>query len=351
MFKSLLAAIFNAVVRVRLWLYKSGLKKTHRLEKPVVSIGNITLGGTGKTPFTIYLCRILESEGHSPAVLSRGYRGTGENSNLLISDGRDILSPPEVSGDEPRLIAESLPGIPVAIGGRRHASARIISGNPALDTSIFVLDDGFQHIQLHRDINLVLVDATSPFGGGKLVPAGILREPLESLSRADALIVTRSHLKPEKREVIREELSHYAPSIPIFFYCHRITGFRPVRPGGNSLKTDGATKGAPPGDKAFLLAAIGNPIQFTRDLEMLNLDIRGKILMRDHHAYDEKDLAGITDEFRLSGADFIVTTEKDAVRLRGLEIDRLPLFAAVQEIYSDEEIRFREWLSDRLTHL
>jgi len=194
MIRSILSLIYSLVVRVRLLLYTSGLKKSRCLKSPVISIGNITLGGTGKTPFTIYLAKKLKNEGFSPAVLSRGYRGSAEKMNLLVSNGRELLCSAEESGDEPRLMAEKLPGIMVAVGSNRFKSARLCHQEKSPETNIFILDDGFQHIQLQRDLDIVLIDATNPFGGEMLVPSGILREPLSSLARADAFVITRCHL-------------------------------------------------------------------------------------------------------------------------------------------------------------
>ena len=346
--RSILAEIYSFIVRIRLQLYQTGIKKIRRAPKPVISIGNITLGGTGKTPFTIYLCRILAEAGLKPAVLSRGYRGTGEKRNVLISNGREILCSPRVSGDEPRLIAESLPGTPVAVGGKRYASAKLLASDSSLDFDIYVLDDGFQHIQLHREIDLALIDATSPFGGDRLIPAGILREPLSSLARADAFIVTRTHLARKKKEEIRKKLKRYNPAAPVFFYRHRLSAFKPA----GLLKDTDVKNDLPladlPGKAAFVLAAIGNPLQFLKDLEAMGFQIAGQILMRDHHAYTQQDIERLVDEFKAAGADFIVTTEKDLVRMRHLDLHDIPFFAAVQEVCSEEESRFKEWLSSSL---
>ena len=344
MIRSILAAVYSCIVRLRLNLYASGLKKTGKLDTPVISIGNITLGGTGKTPFTIYICRLLQGEGFRPAVLSRGYRGTAEKRNLLVSNGKEAFCSAEESGDEPRLMADNLPGVPVAVGGRRQDSARLCLADPSLDPDLFILDDGFQHIQLQRDINIVLVDATSPFGGERVIPDGILREPLSSLKRADAFVVTRAHQAEEALEMIASRLKEYNPSAPVFFFSHRLADFRIVRETASGSDNAERPGHSPPGTKAFVLAAIGNPLQFIKDLENLGLQISGRVLMRDHHPFSQHELDLTMEEFRESGAEFIITTEKDAIRLKNLDLRGMPLYSVGLETYSSEEARFREWV-------
>jgi tetraacyldisaccharide 4'-kinase len=351
MINFLLSGIYGLLVRSRLLLYGTGLKKSARLDKPVISVGNIVLGGTGKTPFTIYICRMLLEAGLKPAILSRGYRGTAEKRNLLISNGREILSTPSESGDEPWLMADKLPGIPVAVGGKRYESARLCQAELNMDPGVFILDDGFQHIQLHRDTNILLIDATSPFGGDHLLPRGILREPLGELKRADAFVITRAHLEGEELERISGRLSRYNPLAPVFFYSHRISGFKKIKRTGS---TGGDGKENPleqviPGKNSFILAAIGNPLQFIRDLENLDLNISGQILMRDHHPFSQDELDIAVAEFKDSGADFMVTTEKDAVRMGHLNLDGVPLYSAGLEVYSRDEERFRQWLLNRIS--
>jgi len=347
MIRSILSLTYSLIVRVRLLLYTSGLKKTRRLNSPVISIGNITLGGTGKTPFTIYLAKKLRNEGFSPAVLSRGYRGSAEKMNLLVSNGRKLLCSAEESGDEPRLMAEKLPGIKVAVGANRFKSASLCHQEKSPETNIFILDDGFQHVQLKRDLDIVLIDATNPFGGEMLVPSGILREPLSSLARADAFVITRCHLS-EGTEEISQRLREFNPSAPIFPFKHRITtlspvDFPPTEPSVPDLAAEELN-----GKRALVLAAIGNPLQFLQDLEDLGLTITGTILKRDHHPYTQGDIDAAADEFRRSGADFIVTSEKDEIRIRHLDPAGAPFFSAVLEVNSDCENDFSVWLMTRL---
>ena len=351
MIRFILSGIYSLLVRTRLMLYRTGLKKTARLDKPVISVGNIVLGGTGKTPFTIYICGLLLEAGLRPAVLSRGYRGTAEKRNLMISNGREILCTPAESGDEPRLMADKLSGVPVVVGGKRYESARLCQSDPNLDPGVFILDDGFQHIQLHRDINIALIDATSPFGGGHVLPRGILREPLAELKRADAFVITRAHLASEELDRICNQLSRYSPLAPVFFYSHRISGFKRVRGTGSSGDEKEGTREEQviPGRKCFVLAAIGNPLQFIRDLENLDLNISGQVLMRDHHPFSQAELDMAVEEFRNSGADFMVTTEKDAIRMGHLKLDEVPLYSAGLEVYSSDEKRFRQWLLERIS--
>lgn len=345
MIMTLLSSIYTGIVRLRLTLYKYGIRKIKRLDRPVISIGNITMGGTGKTPFTIFTARLLVQAGFSPAILSRGYRGTAEKRNLLISNREGILHPANVSGDEPRLMAENLPRVPIAVGGNRYRSGIVCLQDPSANPDLFILDDGFQHVQLYRDIDIVLIDATSPFGGGETPPKGILREPLSSLRRADALVITRSHLAKENRDLIRARLRNFSPSAPVFFFSHRISGFHAL---GTNLKQQESFQADPPGKSAFVLAAIGNPFQFLKDLDKLGLKIEGKILMRDHHLFTQPDVDQAIEQFRDSGAEFMVTTEKDSIKLKNLDLRDVPIYFAAMRMYSGEEDRFRSWLLGKL---
>ncbi len=344
MIRSILAVIYSCIIRIRLQLYRGGLRPVRKLDRTVISIGNIVLGGTGKTPFTIYICQMLLDSGIRPAILSRGYRGTAEKRNLLVSNGSEILCSSTESGDEPWLMAAKLAGAPVAVGGTRYKSARLCQSSQSLNPDVFLLDDGFQHIQLHRDIDIVLIDATSPFGGEYVLPKGILREPLSSLERADAFIVTRTHLRSEGLDKICSRLNQYNPTSPIFLFSHRLSGYAPVYGIDTTNRDSASPTEKPPGKNAFVLAAIGNPLQFIKDLENLELNISGQVLMRDHHPFSQEDMDRVIDGFKDSGAEFIITTEKDAIRMSHLNLRKAPIFSVGLVVQSSEENKFREWL-------
>ncbi len=204
----LFSLLYGLVVSLRILLYQKGIFQSRSLPCKVISVGNITLGGTGKTPFVCWLAERIQGEGYRVAVLSRGYKGNFSGSFSLVSDGERTLCDVRQGGDEPYLMAQKLKGIPVIVGPQRW-----ISGRYAVErfrTEVVILDDGFQHLPLKRDLDLLLIDSSLPFGNGHLFPRGILREPLSGLSRADALILTKvgqsGNIKKIKENLSRKGL-------------------------------------------------------------------------------------------------------------------------------------------------
>jgi tetraacyldisaccharide 4'-kinase len=191
-----LAWLYSCVLRLRAQLYQWGMLKTHRLSRPVVSIGNITVGGTGKTPITAYCARYLLAQGHKVAVLSRGFGGSLEGQTCIVSDGATIMMSARECGDEPYLLASTVPGLMVVIGTDRYLAGLLAIQQ--LSPDIFLLDDGFQHLRLYRDLNILLLDCVHPRGNGSTLPAGLLREPWPAISRADFIIHTRCPNDAEK---------------------------------------------------------------------------------------------------------------------------------------------------------
>jgi tetraacyldisaccharide 4'-kinase len=336
------ANLAGKIAWIRAWAYKEGYMKSHRLGRPVISIGNITLGGTGKTPFTGFLSRLLLQPGLQPAILSRGYRGSAESGVLLVSDGRRILAAPEECGDEPYLLASTVSGAIVAVGKQRYRSAAMILER--FPNSIFLLDDGFQHLQVQRDIDLVLLDVTARLADYRLFPAGRLREPLSALARASAIILTRTHQTPTSTAV-RDILHRYGGEIPCFRFAHRISALRELH----------GTKLRPPdhlaGKRSLAFAAIGNPHQFLADLESHGYDIVESRLFRDHHVFSHADIQEILEAARRLEVEAILTTEKDAVRLRSFQFAPIPTFAVQIEVFENGSDAFSTWLFGRLADL
>lgn len=267
----------------------------HRLRVPVVSVGNLTVGGTGKTPVVEALARAWLRRGGSPGILSRGYRG-GKNGN-----------------DEYRLLARRLAGVPhVAEKERRLGGERLLTENPGVD--LILLDDGFQHRRLHRDLDLVLIDATRPFGGGHCLPAGWLREPWTALSRADAILITRSDqistgALRQLTQLLRERFPH------VWIGTSRLV-FEGVRERGEGGKLGSVKQKAAGVVGAF--CAIGNPDAFFDSLRRLGFELSFRKTFRDHHSYDERDLTELRTAARSAGVERLLTTEKDGVKLEEL---------------------------------
>ncbi|MDQ5984384.1 MAG: Tetraacyldisaccharide 4'-kinase [Syntrophus sp. SKADARSKE-3] len=310
------AMAYGSIIRLRNKLYDRRALSTLRLPCPVISVGNITVGGTGKTPAVIMIARMLSDQGRRPAVLSRGYGGATRAPVNIASDGKSILMTPEDAGDEPVLMARKLPDIPVLTGPGRY-----FTGKAAIDrfgVDVLVLDDAFQHRKIHRDINILLLDSHSPVGNGLTLPAGPLREPLSALRRADIIIATGMTDGLHPSAAIPDILKKEAPkrSVPVFHGSHC-----PVdlvwATSGESVPLD-----ALQGRKILAFSGIARPDGFRRTIEAAGGRITSFLTYADHHAYTERDIYDINSAARRDEAEFIVTTEKDGVKL-----DRIPGFA------------------------
>jgi tetraacyldisaccharide 4'-kinase len=296
--------IYSAVIRLRNLSYDHGLLKQKRLRCPVISVGNLTVGGTGKTPMVIELAGLFMGWGLKPAVLSRGYGGKSTKEVDVISDGRSILSGPDEGGDEPFLVARRLPAVPVLTGIRRA-----VTGEHALEhfgIDVVVLDDGFQHRSLRRDLDIVLLDGGHPLGNGHLIPRGPLREPFSSLKRADIIVLTRAG--KSGKTPFESRLAEELPSIPVFKACHRP---------GRLTEGDGTSRPLSDltGRKIYAFAGVARPDSFRESIESLQGVIVGFRAFPDHHLYTAEDIAEIEKEAGSLAADLILTTEKDGVKL------------------------------------
>lgn len=318
---------YEWAVRARTFLYSLGLFKTKRLPRPVISIGNITVGGTGKTPLTMTLAKGLMEREIPVAILSRGYRGK-KKAGPLVTDGQNLLLSPEESGDEPFLMASVLKGIPVLIGWDRFKT-----GNLALERfSIrgFLLDDGFQHLPLYRDLNIVLIDSQTGFGDGHLLPRGILREPLSHLKRADIFLLTRSE-DPQSCQPLRGILRKIHPSAPVFHSHYEPAGL---------VRLDGKVESLHlfKGKRVLALSGIATPDYFSELLKRCGMEVVDERIYPDHHYYTRQDLTSLLGEVKK--IEFIVTTEKDLVKLKTHPVDSLPLYALRIDVKIQEEEEF-----------
>ncbi len=284
---------YRAAIGFRAVLWKAGLRRVHQATVPVISVGNLTTGGTGKTPLVALVCRMLQTSGVSPGIISRGYRSV---------DG--------LPNDEKLVLSVQCPDVPHEQNSDRVAAAASIFRDHSVNA--IVMDDGFQHRRLHRDLDIVLIDATNPFGFGHLLPRGLLREPLSALRRADAALITRSDLVSESDLMaIQATLLQNAPGLD-----GRIlrVAFRPA--GLLSVTRQRSELSSVRDQPVFLMTGIGNPEAFAATCRRAGLQIAGSRWFADHHHYSDSDLQAVQAEARMTDAKRIVTTLKDLVKLR-----------------------------------
>ncbi len=297
-------APYELAARVRLWGYQQGWLRTQRLPRPVISVGNLTVGGTGKTPVVMHLVERLTARGMRVAVLSRGYRRRSQAPQLLVSDGQRVLIGPEEAGDEPYLIARRCPQAVVAVGADRYALGQWVLSRLPVDC--FLLDDGYQHVQLHRDLNLLLVDATDLAGIQAALPIGRLREPLSAAARATAIVITRVKQAKDAEDVWCR-LVQANGSLPMpLLVAFPADEFRRV--GGDDQRPLDAFRGR----SAVIFSGIGNAESFHALVEDLGVRVVETLAFPDHVHYTDGMMKTIRTKAQALGADLLVTTEKDA---------------------------------------
>lgn len=306
---ALLGKAYGSLMTTRRALYRSGFFPSVHAGVPTVCVGNVTVGGTGKTPLVAEICRILQELGARPAVLTRGYRGRLRGRIAAVSDGTRVLLDPATAGDEPVLLAERLRNVPVMAGAdRRLSSAEAIR---RFGVNVLVMDDGFQHLRLRRDLNIVVVDATRPFGNTHCLPRGTLREPLAALADAHLFVLSRTDLVDAERKVrLKEELAALNPSAPIIETVHAPDVMRD--PATGELRETAWLRGR----KVVGFAGIGNPEAFFGELSRLGATVVETVAFPDHHPYSAADVARLAKWAGLTNAEALVTTEKDGMRLR-----------------------------------
>jgi tetraacyldisaccharide 4'-kinase len=303
-----ISLLYGTAVHLRSRAYGWGLLRSRKLPLPVISVGNVTLGGTGKTPATVNVAGILLKHGRKPVVLSRGYGRSDRSAVLVVSDGIAQVLDPVSGGDEPVLIARRHPGVPVVAGADRYRS-----GTAAIERfrpDVAILDDGFQHIRLKRDLNIVLIDAVDPFGSGRLFPAGILREPLTALKRADIVLITRSD-RTENVGQLKEVVGRFTGA-PVFTARYSPRDLMDVATG--ETRPLDFLRGKP----VFAFAGIARPDSFISLLGTLGAKVTGTAVYGDHYAYTRSDLAGLIRQAGEHSSSLLATTEKDGVRLKDM---------------------------------
>jgi tetraacyldisaccharide 4'-kinase len=319
-----LSTLYAAIARRRRERYAARPDLRQRLSHPVISIGNLAVGGRGKTPLAATVARMLLEMGEKPAILSRGYgRARKTRDVVVVRDAREIRAGLDTSGDEPMMLARQLPGVAVLTCPNRYRAG--VLAETRLGATVHVLDDGFQHLQLDRDIDLLIVgreDVECPV----TLPGGRLREPLDTIVAADAVLT-------QDEEVVVEAAGL---DLPVY---------RLVR---STPRDRGITADAVAGQPVLALAGIAGPRRFFEDLRSAGWNVVETMAFRDHHRYDTEDLVFIAETAAASGAELIVTTEKDYVRLLPLEPWPLPVDFVPMELTPEPFDTFRDWIRSEL---
>lgn len=324
-FLSPLSELYGRVGQVRVALYRRGLLSSQAFPVPVISIGNLAVGGTGKTPTVDWVARYCQGRGRRVAVVSRGYGGRGAGDVAVVSDGRQLLLSPEVAGDEPVLLARRNPQLIVVVAPRRAQGVQ--TAITELGADLIILDDGFQHLAVRRDLDIVLLDAKHPLGNGRVLPAGLLREFPEVLARGDLFILTRADAGIASLDL---------PG-PVLTSRHRLAD-RMMALDGHSLPLDSLH-----GKQLVAFAGIADPESFFNDLRGKGLTLSETLAFPDHVTYNRAEIARIT----AAGGETLLTTEKDAVKLRAADFT-VPCYQVPLELTFDRPELLTAHL-DRLT--
>jgi tetraacyldisaccharide 4'-kinase len=333
-----LATGFKLGVALRRAAYRHGWFKTHRLNRPVVSVGNLTTGGTGKTPLVRYIAELFLKCGRRPSILTRGYGRQRGADMVVIASETERKPDPRAVGDEPALLARALPKVPIVVCADRYRGGRLAEERCAVE--VHILDDGFQHWSLARDVDVVLLDVTQELSDQALLPAGRQREPLSALERAHIAILTRTELcNPQPFEKLVRRIN---PRARIFRCRTKLSGLVDVNNGKVYPPT--AFRGEP----VHAFCGIGNPNAFFSDLKKWGLRLTLEIPFRDHHIYSVEDLLPIMAGAEEAGAKAIVMTEKDAMNTTSSKGGSIPFLVCVIETEIDDAQGFEETLVSHL---
>ena len=309
------SVVYGGGIRLRKFLYDYDILSSIRLNTKVISIGNITVGGTGKTPLVGRVAKLFREKGYKVVVSSRGYRRKYKRA-VIVSDERGIRLRPEEAGDEPYLLARRLPGVPVVVGKDRAKVGKLALNT--WDCDVLLLDDSFQHLKIKRDLDIVVIDSTNPWGNGKLLPSGRLREPLSGLKRADVIVFSRcdESCDLDKKVARLGEIT----DVPVFWANHR-----PVEwvsfPYSKIHPLDFLKK-----KPVLAFAGMGNPRSFQDSVEALGIEVLKFLRYRNHYWYRPKDLNRIARIAKRIGAVALVTTEKDGVRIPRSIDCKIPIY-------------------------
>ena len=343
---------YGGIVLLRKTLYNKGLLRSRRLPCPVISIGNLTVGGSGKTPMAIYIAELIQALGYTVTIISRGYKGQAEKIGGVVCDGRKICMRPDTAGDEPVMVAKRLKTVPVIVGKNRIRAGRlaILEFKP----DILLLDDAFQHLKLYRDLDLVLLDSKNPLGNTYLFPRGTLREPASALSRGDAVIITRSDIG---KVPSLDQIKKHVPRTPIFYSFHIPYIYKIVA--GNSAQLQDRLTISSKYDfdvfknkRVFAFSGIANNDEFRRTIESFHCRLENFTGFPDHHQYSDTELDEILKSATDLSVEVIFTTEKDYVRMaHKMKWPITLVIIGIEISFGANEIAFKSFIKSRLQSL
>lgn len=332
--------LYKTIVKTRRAFYEKGYFASVDLGVKTISIGNITVGGTGKTPLVAFISESLAKQGEKICILTRGYGRDNPKERVLVSDGERILADARDAGDEPFELANKLIGKAVIVADAKRAEAGKWA-KEEFGITTFILDDGFQHLKVKRHLDIVLLDATNPFGNGKLLPVGLLREPIESLVKADAVVITRANLI-ENVEDLKERLRAANPYCPIFVSKNEFTNLIKINDFLQENKS--AQKSKIQSLKSVAFCALGNPANFYGQLRSENFNLISTKSFPDHYIYTRNDIKLLEQQAIEGGAEVLLTTTKDAVKLTHLKFN-LPCIVMENGLTFDDESAFLDLIS------
>jgi tetraacyldisaccharide 4'-kinase len=328
------ASLYGAGTRLRQRAFQRGWLRTRRLARPVVSVGNLTVGGSGKTPLVALVAGVFLRHGYKPAILTRGYRRERGTDLIALEPKPDRAPDSRVVGDEPALLARSLPQVPIVICADRYRAGRLAEERFGVD--VHILDDGFQHLALGRDVDLVAIDLTQELWQEALLPVGQLREPLSALARADVIVLTRTEIQdPAQSE---KHVNRLSPKASVF---HCATQLRHLIELGCRRATE---PGEYHGKPVCAFCAIGNRSAFFSDLHRWGFKLVSEMAFRDHHVYGPDDIVRLNEIASKKGAVAFLTTEKDVMNLPPQARFTVPILACAIQAEIAQAERFERAL-------
>ena len=326
-----LSWLYGSIVWIRNYCFTSGIFKQKQLPCSVISVGNIVAGGTGKTPAVAAIAKLLENKGFQVAILLRGYKRRSSEEIMVVSDDKNRLCSREECGDEADMLTRQLPNVPIVVGKQRY-----LTGEAAIDrfkSDVLILDDGFQHRQLARDVDILTIDATQPYGTGALLPIGTLREPITAIERADIILLTRTDAIDTQIADLKAELNQLTPNTPILESVHQPTSLYWLNKNKHStMPIENLT-----GKRLLAVCGIGNPDAFVSTLEAYNPEAVELFAFPDHHIYTESDLQQIQQRMQQYEAEWVVTTQKDEQKLASLSTELPIVVLAIELAIKDGE--------------